>query len=245
MNKIIFLFGLVLMSSPVLARKLPCPDLTAVDNPAIAYTQRDNRCEGFYQSPVSAESLTLVSLLYGRLEFDASSNECLHIIVPQAIRQQVHVQAVGIPLKTYYRLDAWVQPGQNFIWPLDIIGKMQLTPASIGLLGKIVADLEVYTPLALGNNVAPSAPLNLTLRSSVDVSTILWRISSMNEGQCGQPGKKWEKIEPSWGEQFFSGEGIQLSLPEQRENFCIEFAAQTVGSASWLKLFLKILLKEE
>ncbi|CAK8711084.1 hypothetical protein H206_03633 [Candidatus Electrothrix aarhusensis] len=240
MRKIIILFCLILVNSSVSAEKLPCLNLTAVDNPAIAYTQRDNRCEGFYQSPVAAESLTLVSLLYGRLEFDANSNECLHVIVPQAIRQQVHVQAVGIPLKTYYRMDAWVQPGQDFTWPLDIIGKMRLTPASIGLLGKTIADLEAYTPLALGNQ----APLNLILRSSVDVRTVLWRISSMNEGQCGQPDKKWEKIEPSWGEQFFSGEGIQLSLPEQRENFCIEFAAQTVGSASWLKLFLKILLKE-
>ncbi|MCI5164804.1 MAG: hypothetical protein D3903_01630 [Candidatus Electrothrix sp. GM3_4] len=244
MRKIIILFCLILVSSSVSAEKLPCLNLTAVDNPAIAYTQRGNRCEGFYQSPVAAESLSLVSLLYGRLNFSMNGNESLHLIVPQAVRQQVHIQAVGIPLKTYYRLDAWVQPGQQFIWPLDIIGKMQLASVNIGLLGRIVGDSGYYTPLAIGDNLAPSA-LNLILRSSVDVSTVLWRMSTLNEGQCGPPHNDWEKIEPSWGEQFFSGEGIQPSLPEQRENFCIEFAAQTVGSASWIKLFLKILLKEE
>ncbi|MCI5163861.1 MAG: hypothetical protein D3917_17975 [Candidatus Electrothrix sp. AX5] len=246
MNKRILVFCLILVNSPVLAKKLPCLDLAAVDNPAIAYTERGNRCEGFYQSPVAAESFTLVSLLYGRLEFGENSNEELHVVVPQTIKQQVHIQAVGIPLKTYYRLDTWVQPGQKFIWPLEIIGKMQLKPTNVGLFGKFVANSEYYTPLVLGDNIDLSVPLNLTLRSSVDVSTVHWRMSSMDdEGQCGKPMNGWKQMEPDWGDRFVSGKGINLSLTKQRENFCIEFATQTVGSDNWLKLSSKILLSEE
>ncbi|MCI5222995.1 MAG: hypothetical protein D3924_10045, partial [Candidatus Electrothrix sp. AR4] len=77
MHKIIVLLFLLLISSPVSAQHLPCLKLTAVDNPAIAYTQRGDRCEGFYQSPVSAENLSLVSLLYGRLDFDSNNNKAL------------------------------------------------------------------------------------------------------------------------------------------------------------------------
>jgi len=250
MRKITLLLCLFLVSSPVSAQKLPCLDLVPVDNPAITYKQRGDRCEGFYQSPVAAESLTLVGLLYGRIEFDAKKNQGLHITIPQTIKQQVHIQAAGIPLKTYYRLDAWVQSGQKFTWPLEIIGKMQVSPANIGLLGMSVANSGVHVPLVLEDNFPPSAPLNLTLRSSVDVSTVHWRMSCMdNEGQCGQPNNNgnngWEQIKHDWGDRFVSGKGIVLSLPKQQDNFCIEFAAQTVGSANWLKLTLKILLKEE
>ena len=236
------------MSSPVLARKLPCATTTvnADSNPAIAYKQRGQRCEGFYESPVGAESLSLVSLLYGRLEFGENNNEELHIIVPQTVKQQVHIQAVGIPLKTYYRLDTWVQPGQRFTWPLGIVGKMMLSLDNIGLFGMSVAHPEIHVPLVLEDNFSPSAPLNITLRASVDVGAVRWRMSPMDdEGQCGTPqNNKWDDIKPDWGDRFLGGTGITLSLPKQRENFCIEFATQPAGLGKWLKLLSKILLSE-
>jgi hypothetical protein len=246
MKKIILLLCLILTSFPALAQKLPCIKVTAVGNPAIAYTQRDNRCEGFYQSPVAAESLTLVGLLYGRLRGNTDNNQQLYVTVPQTIKQEVHIQATGIPLRTYYRLDAWVQPGQRFTWPLDIISKMQLRLDNIGLFGIPVTDSEYYTPLIIGDSSPPLPPLTLILRSSADAGVIHWRVSLMDKkGQCGQPDSGWKKKEPDWGDRFVSGKGIILDLPGQQENFCIEFATQTAGSADWLKLHLKILLKED
>ncbi|WP_339136637.1 MAG: hypothetical protein WGN25_02020 [Candidatus Electrothrix sp. GW3-4] len=243
MNRLILLFCLILVASSVSAqKKLPCLNLTAVDNPSIAYTQRGDRCEGFYQSPVSAESLSLVSLLYGRLDFDGHHNDSIQIVAPQIKTQQVHIQAVGIPLRTYYRLDAWIQPGEKLTWPLNVIDKMQLRLTDIGLLGQPVAEAKFYTPLMVGDQAI--APLNMILRSSVDVQTLLWRRSEMNERQCAQHKGEWQNIEPVWGDYFFSGEAILLSLPDQADNFCIEFAAQTKGSGSWLKLAMGILLKE-
>ncbi|MCI5207677.1 MAG: hypothetical protein D3910_02525 [Candidatus Electrothrix sp. ATG2] len=78
----------------------------------------------------------------------------------------------------------------------------------------------------------------------MDVQTLLWRQSKMVKRQCGQQQDEWQHIEPVWGDHFFSGEPVLLSLPEQAENFCIEFAAQTKGSGTWLKLAMGILLKE-
>ncbi|MCI5132200.1 MAG: hypothetical protein D3904_11930 [Candidatus Electrothrix sp. EH2] len=236
------LLSLYLSGLPVEASQLPCPNLKGVDDSAIAYTQRGNRCEGFYQSPVSG-SLNLVGLLYGMLDSDSCSNKTLRINAPQIGKEQVHIQAIGIPLKTYYRLDAWLEPGEEFIWPLEIIKKMHLRAEDIGLFGQPVSEPEVYVPLTVGRNTTDK-PLNLIIRSSVDVDTVLWRSSRMNKRQCGQPEDQWQPIEPDWADRFFSGDAIQLTLNEQKDNFCIEFAAQTAGSATWLKLPLKIQLRD-
>lgn len=239
----IMLIFLNLFNFSVEASQLPCLNLTAVNDPAISYTQRGNRCEGFYQSPVAAESLNLVGLLYGILDSDSCSNKTLRINAPQIGKQQVHIQAVGIPLKTYYRLDAWLEPGEEFIWPLEIVKKMHLRAEDIGLFGQPVSEPKVYIPLTVGKNTTDK-PLNLIIRSSVDVDTVLWRSSKMNKRRCGQPEEdEWQPIEPDWADRFFSGDAIQLTLSEQKDNFCIEFAAQTAGSATWLKLPLKIQLR--
>jgi hypothetical protein len=253
------------------AEQTPCLNLTAVDNPAIAYKQRGNRCEGFYQSPVSAGSLDLVSLLRGRLDFDPKKDTMLYISAPQVRKRQVHIQAVGIPIKTYYRLDAWLEPGERLEWPLEIIRKMNLRPGHIGLFGQPVIESaeqaeptksDVYVPLSItraaggtaggiagvtgeDSDAAP-APLNLILRSSVDVGAVMWRTSDFDGRQCGRlrSDTAWKPIKPDWDDRFFSGEAIKLRLLQQVDDFCIEFAAQTVGSASWLKLSLKIRMGE-
>jgi hypothetical protein len=245
MNKIILLICFILMSSQVSAKKLPCLDLEPDDNPTIAYKQRGNRCEGFYQCPVSTESLTLVGLSYGKLEFDAKKNEDLYVVVPRAVGQQVHIQGVGVPLETYYRLDAWGRPEKSFLWPLDIIRKKQMTSADIGLLGTLVADPKIYTPLAFGDSVNSLASLNLTLRPLVDLSSIQWRVSSMDKGQCGHPIKKeWKEIRPDWGDGFYAGTPLLLPLQGQKENFCIQFAVKAVNSRLRKKPQFKIFLKE-
>ncbi|MCI5144281.1 MAG: hypothetical protein D3923_01850 [Candidatus Electrothrix sp. AR3] len=238
----LFLF---IFLDPVWAGQIQCDsELIPVDNPTIAYKKRKNRCEGFYQSPVSG-NLELVSLLYGRLEFDGKKDDMLHIVAPQIAHRRIHIRAVGIPLKTYYRLDAQLHPDESLAWPLDIVKKMNLRSADIGLLGQVVDEPGSYTPLlAKKGKGSPLIPLILVLRSSVDIGKVMWRLGSLKGQQCDQSKADWETIEPAWEDRFFSGEAIELTLPSQQDDFCFEFAAQPIGSAKWLKQAVNIRMKD-
>ncbi len=249
MNKIITVLPvfLLLFFDMISAQQIPCRQgLKPVDNPAVAYKKRNNRCEGFYQPDVSSGSLDLVSLLYGRLNFNPTHDKILHITSPKVRSKQIHIQAVGIPRKTYYRLDAWLQPGGSFEWPLDIAKKEHLQDNHIGLFGQLSDKREIYAPITVinPNNRLSSTSLILTLRSSVDIGSVMWRKNSITEQQCDLSKAEWQTIQPAFGDRFISGEAIELSLPDQKDNFCIEFAAQTIGSASWLKLPLEIHTKD-
>ncbi len=226
----------------------PCLDLTAVDNSTIAYKDRGNRCEGFYESQVSvAGSLNLVGLLLGKRNFDFKKDSVLHISSPRVRNQEVHVQAVGIPMKTYYRLDAWLQPGESLEWPLDIIRKKHLPLEHIGLFGQLVAEPDVYVPLALRNDGTGTSPaaLTLTLRAMVNVGAVQWRQGPLHRQQCGDmSNSKWKSISPAWGDYFYSGEAIEVKLPQQDKDFCIEFATQQKGFGTWLKRLVKVRLED-
>ncbi|WLE95319.1 MAG: hypothetical protein QTN59_11570 [Candidatus Electrothrix communis] len=203
-------------------------------------------CLTLFSSPASAGRgrLTLVGLLYGELDFDVNTDRTLHISAPHVKKAQVHIRGIGIPFRTYYLLDAWLQPGDFFVWPLDYVKKNKLSSNKIGVVAQLVTEPDVYTPLVVGNNTASSAPLNLVLRSLDDVQTLLWQRSKMINRQCEQSKGNWHEITPDWGDRFFSGLPILLSLSDQKDNFCIEFAAQATRTAGWLKLSLKILLNE-
>jgi hypothetical protein len=241
LKKALLLLALSLQPALCLAQNPPCLNLTPVANPVIAYTLRGNLCEGFYQASVSAGSLDLVSLLHGQLTFTPGQNTPLRITSPDVHQQAIHVQAVGIPLRTYYRLDALLQPGGTLDWPLNIVNGMSVRPDQIGLFGQLANDEGSYVPLAVtGATAAPAAPLNLILRSSVDVSVVRWRHNVMRGMQCDLSQSDWQSIAPSSGGRFFAGQPIALSLPPQQNNFCIEFAAQNADFANFLKLLLNI-----
>src|SRR5262249_47462123 len=74
------------------------------------------RCEGMYRSPVSGFGLEVVSFITGGLSFDLERDRQLSVLVPvtpSLLGEAVHVRAVGLPLRTYYRMDALVAPGER------------------------------------------------------------------------------------------------------------------------------------
>ncbi len=222
----------------------PCLELKAVDNPAIAYKKRGERCEGFYQSPVSAGSLTVVGLMFGRLDYSLGQNSPLHIFSPQ-VRKEIHIQAVGIPMKTYYRLDGWLQPGKSFEWPLDIVNKMRLRAQNIGMYGQLVASPDVYVPLSIKGDTGKTGELIITLRSSVDIGTVQWRKGAMKNNQCTtMTTSQWQSAKPVRGDRFYSGQAIAINIQGQSSNFCMEFAARRAGSGTWLKQLVKIRMED-
>lgn len=227
--------------------KNPCLDLPPVHNKIIAYQDRGNRCEGFYEASVAASSLDVVGLIHGILDYKLENDSSLLITTPRLKNRNIHIQAVGIPLKTYYRLDAWKSADKIFQWPLDIIKKMGLPLTHIGLFGQLVEEPDIYVPLVLskpGIN-EPTKPIILTLRASVDVGPLHWRNGRLLGQQCHDLSQvDWNILEPSWGERFASGEAITLELSPRKGGICIETATHEAGSARWLKRLIKIRLEE-
>lgn len=91
------------------------PEIIPVENQRMAYQERsnDSRCEGFYSQKVAAPALELVGAVKGDFRFKSDRNEVLELSSPVVRDETVYVQAVGIPIKTYYRMDARILPGKK------------------------------------------------------------------------------------------------------------------------------------
>ena len=110
--------------------------LKPVESYSIQYRPRsDNRCEGFYESAVSSGSLNIVGVTQGKFKFRRDPKEKLKVSSP-TVKNVVNVRAVGIPLKTYYRMDAQISPNGNLEWPVgDVLYPQELTYKKIGVFG--------------------------------------------------------------------------------------------------------------
>jgi len=226
--------------APSVSSKNMCDStLTPESNPATAYKLRDARCEGFYRSKVSVGNLEVVGLMRGRLNFDLTQTKFLQITSPVVTNQPILVRAVGIPLKTYYRLDAELVPNGNFRWPIhEVLTRAKLSARKIGLSGCLADHPNIYVPLAVDTQYAKDTLL--TLRASVDVDKVMWRYAEMDNGVCLKLGT-WQEIKHARG--FRSGDAIEIQLPKNKfSQLCVEVAAEPRNSGNWLKRLVHVQL---
>ena len=104
-----------------------------------------NRCEGFYESDVSSGSLNIVSVTQGKFKFKLDSNEMI-TVSPIVNNKTVNIRAVAIPLRTYYRMDAQLDPKTNIKWPVaDVLYPKKLKDvvrrANIRFAPTLVSDI--------------------------------------------------------------------------------------------------------
>ena len=97
---------------------LRCDSLEPIPESSMQYKNRGNRCEGFYVANVGARNIDVVALTIGLLKYDLDKGVKLLISAPTQIRP-VHVRAVAIPPRTYYRMDADLDGGKVLEWPVD------------------------------------------------------------------------------------------------------------------------------
>ena len=234
----IMIYIFILLSSPVALSRLVCDStLAPVHDQATAYKLRASRCEGFYRSQVSVGTLEVVGLMQGRLDFDPTLTEALQITSPLVTDQTVTVRAVGIPLKTYYRLDAEVAPNGRFHWPVrEVLARQRLSGSKIGLFGRLANDPNIYVPLTVG--ATGSREILLTLRASVDVDKVEWRYAEGHGSVCSKLGS-WQEIHHPRG--FRSGQAIEVGLPTVKSRqLCVEVAASRKSRGDWLKQMLHV-----
>jgi hypothetical protein len=241
--RILFLLSLMMIQT---AYSQPCDkELTPVENSEIQYKNRGNRCEGFYSSKVSAGSIEVVGLVKGEVHFNLAKDEMIEITSPFVKSKSVYVRAVGIPIRTYYRMDAEIPLGKTLKWNIgDIIYPQKLSEDKIGVFGWIGQEenIDFYVPIAVAtdNRKPTDAKLMLYLRTSIDVENVKWRVSEVVKGICASPGD-WKDTPQST---YRSGQPIEIVLPESKENICVEVAAREKNSSSWLTRSVPICLKE-
>ena len=233
-------FLIMQLTAPCVSSQMTCDStLSPVSNPATAYEQRVARCEGFYRSKVSVGNLEVVGLMLGRLDFDLTQTKFLQITSPAVTNQLILIRAVGIPLKTYYRLDAELVPNGSFRWPIhEVLARAKLSGRKIGLSGRLADHPDVYVPLAVDTQY--SKDTLLTLRASLDVGKVMWRYAEMDKGACFKLGA-WQEVDHPRG--FRSGDAIEIQLPNDHfSQLCVEVAAEPRNSGNWLKRLLHVQL---
>ncbi len=246
--KCLFLF-LMLVIGYGTAHSQCIKGIIPVENEQIKYRMRhsDPRCEGLYQKPVSAiGSLEVVGLVKGKFRFKLHKDEVIEISSPFVRNQPVQVCALGIPVKTYYRMDAKIDKGMKLRWPAaDVICSQKLYAGTIGIFGWIGTGTKItYTPVSVSAKLE-TAPkddkINLYLRASTDVERVKWRSCDVVSGTCSGFGK-WEEIRLP----YRTGEAVRITLPpSQAGELCVDVAAKEKNSARWLrKKDIRVIVKE-
>jgi hypothetical protein len=232
--------GSMLSGYEPLLYAVPCDqELTPVAG-HVGYTARDNRCEGFYVSPVSAPSLELISLLRGPLRYNLTAPEQLHIIAPDLgamATGPLQVRAVARPLRTYYRMDAVLPANGHLVWPVrDVLLPSHLHAERIGVYGWVGTEMQkLFVPLRVVPQGTPAskAPIEVMVRSSVDLDRLVWRIATP-DGQASS----WEQA----GGKVPAGQPVTITLPEGPPTVLrLDIAAKTENRDSWARLTLQLI----
>ena len=218
----------------------------AVDNWKLQYRERENRCEGFYTSTVSSK-LDVVGVTEGRFHFALEKEEIMTLSSSFVIDQPIQVRAVGIPSKTYYRMDARIDPEGTLVWPVaDVLDVEKLPAKEVGVFGWIGTETEkVYVPLAVANTIEPvdnDGKIRFVVRPAIDVENVQWRVADVVDGACGQMGA-WEKPRKS---SYKKGQPITFILPEREgAELCMEMAARSEKTAEWEKKLSRVIVGRE
>ncbi|MDM8547928.1 hypothetical protein QUF61_15680 [Candidatus Venteria ishoeyi] len=235
-----YLFSIIIISiligSASIATAQVCDNnLKAVDNPLTAYQLRSQRrCEGYYRSKVSSGSLDIVGLTHGHLSYELASETRIPLSAPLAT-QAINIRAVGIKLKTYYRMDGVIPLGSKLDWPLkDVVYQKKLSDREVGLYGWFNdGKNKTYVPINFGE----SGDVVLTLRSSTDLSKVQWRFAETVGQACSTMGK-FKKIKQVT---IKRGKAFKIYLPASPTGkLCLEVAGKIDGSSRWLKLIERV-----
>lgn len=227
----------------------PCdPYVTPIANWALQYRPRVNRCEGFYEAEIGASTLEIVGLTHGRFSYALEPGEHVHLSCPLVNDVPVHVRAVGVPLRMYYRMDTNLEPTQSVAWPLDDVVWPQRIPShDLGILAWLREDgdegaAKIYVPVLAATPDSPveaDDQINLCVRSAVDVEAIQWRIQEQCEGEA-QGRSDWVVADRPVS---LAGRSIRILLPlGDSGRICVEVAARNRFTDEWLMLKLILIV---
>lgn len=245
---VVLLTGMHCLPTP--ARSQLCDQrLEPLEGTDSGYRQRGNRCEGLFESKISAPRLDLVSLTVGRLQFAWQRDTSLSVEPPKEIGEPIRLRAMAIPLGTFYQMDARLEGGASLRWPIrEVLFPEELNDRRIGVLGWLDDGRRVplHVPVVVQSAPAASSPnqdpaaVTAILRSSVDVQFVSWRVLRLEGGRCTAPSD-WTPLKKATTR---AGKPILLVLPKlDVSEACIEVKGKEADSADltvWTDFRLRI-----
>jgi len=233
-----------IVAEPTVGISQSCEALP-VDESPFSYQFRTNdvpRCEGMYRSPVSGRGgMTLVSLTFGKVTYDPRRDQYLEIKLAVAPVEKTLIQAVGVPERLYYRLDAELGPGQSlFRLPLrDVVAPQNILPEQFGIYGvrRLPGGQNAFLPVyAHGPGTAAQAEVIAIVRPGTDVSDVQWRRYGPSV-----PPTAWAPVGRPGG---LVPEGTRLEIMLGRDilpqmTLEVSFLSQGVGRADRFALFTR------
>lgn len=213
-----------------------CVQVTPDNKSAFPYKQWSNRCEGFYEAKVGAPSVEVVGFYTGKFDFQYAQDEVLHVSSKASDVQTWSLQAIGIPLNYYYRMDAKLAANGTFEWyTKDVIYPKGISSDFIGVyLWKNEGSKKYYSPVSLQTkykNDLNDGIVRLVIRISTAVNSIYWK-----------PIGSKEKSIPI-NKTFSAGEAITIEIPpNMKGNIGIEITAKEKNSGNWVpkKIYLSL-----
>ena len=217
----------------------PCASLPPEHGP-LGFQRRSDgdRCEGFFRSNVSGESLSVAFLMSGLLP-ESSFVE----VTGAGPDREINVRAVALPLGTYYRMDAVISPGKPLRWPLSevVTASGSLKSTDLGLYGWFGdAGRPTYVPVratAPGATPTGTPVVRLGVRANVGLALITYSIS--DDESCHFGGQAWNRLAAEVG----SGAVRALVLSADRPALCVGFRAKLANSDQSEPLTVRIRLR--
>jgi hypothetical protein len=231
-----FVVGLMTVSWYAQAEEFACPKLRASPG-AAGYQLRgnDRRCEGFYQSPVGAEDIELLSLTAGPVSYNLDLDQTVKLTVPniQPLNALVmKVQARAIPIGTYYRMDAVIPSATTMSWQTtDVLRPAKLSADVVGVLGWVEhGPNRVFVPISVSSKGSTEKPTIVAIvRPSIDLDRLQWRtwIESESQQTAG-----WRNFTD--GSRIIrAGDPVRLELNLATAFSIVEISAKPKGSDQW------------
>lgn len=191
------------------------PGARPVSNTVLAFKDRGNRCEGFYEAKVATTTgIELVSLARGAFPSDLKSAQTLSI--SSRSTKPLTVRAVPLRRAIYYMMEAVLPADQTLRWPAtEVLARSYLSGTHLGVLGEIGTGTtsSFYVPVSING---ATGSVNAIFRAGRPLTGIRWRSKTVSGGRCAAPGA-WQTAVKTEDD----GRIIRVTLPEQRSS-CVE-----------------------
>lgn len=169
------------------------PTLLDGSESPLAYRQRGDRCEGIYAQPVGKLNLEIRSFMAAFEAFDPATAPELTVrwsLPPGAGDRKVHLRALSVKPRTYYRMDTTVAATEGvYHWPGELLAALGLTREDLGVVGWMEnvagasAAREVYLPLRIGDSAGAPADggYQVSLVPSTRLEEVVLTLAKLDE----------------------------------------------------------------
>jgi hypothetical protein len=190
----------------------------------LSYRERENRCEGLYVLQLAGEALRIAEFAVFPDNFKPEKAKPLLITWPKAAAGEIHIRAISLRPKLYYRMDSVrLMDGSPFKWQTDILtaSLVNLSRREIGITGLVTIasskQTKIYLPLSIESGDSGSKgeatihdSYDLVLLPAVQLEEVYFTLCPYDNGKVGDPIKKGVPLEFGY---YPADEPITVKIP--------------------------------